>query len=73
MSNLSAKIFLKEVDKLTREEKIELINYLTQQIENEHLENESKNLVEFFQNSPLFGVNIDLERQKEIDHRELEL
>jgi len=62
MSNLSVKILLKEVDNLTKEEKIELINYLTKQIKNQSLKTESNNLVELFQNSPLVGVNIDLER-----------
>jgi hypothetical protein len=73
MSNLSVKILLQEVDNLTREEKIELIDYLTRQIENQPLKTESKNLVELFQNSPLVGVDIDLERQRDIDNRELEL
>ncbi len=73
MSNLSVKILLKEVDNLTKEEKIELINYLTKQIKNQSLKTESNDLVELFQNSPLVGVNIDLERQKDIDHREVDL
>ncbi|MGJ5673807.1 MAG: hypothetical protein ACR9NN_09390 [Nostochopsis sp.] len=73
MSNLSLKILLQEVDDLTREEKIELIDYLTRQIENKPLKTESKNLVELFQNSPLVGVDIDLERQRDIDNREVEL
>ncbi len=73
MSNLSVKILLKEVESLTREEKIELIDYLTRQIENQPLKTESKNLVELFQNSPLVGVDIDLERQRDIDNREVEL
>jgi hypothetical protein len=73
MSNLSVKILLQEVDNLTREEKIELIDYLTRQIENQPLKTESKNLVELFQNSPLVGVDIDLERQRDIDNREVEL
>ncbi len=34
MSNLSVKILLQEIDNLTREEKIELIDYLTRKIEN---------------------------------------
>jgi hypothetical protein len=73
MSDLSRKILLKQVDDLTTEEKIELIDYLTRQIENQPLKTESRNLVEFFQNSPLFGVDIDLERQRDIDNREVEL
>jgi hypothetical protein len=73
MSNLSVKILLQEVDNLTREEKIELIDYLTRQIENQPLKTESKNLVELFQNSPLVGVDLDLKRQRDIDNREVEL
>lgn len=69
MSNLSTKTLLKEVDNLTREEKIELINYLTRQIENQPLKTEPKNLVELFRNSPLVGVDIDLERQRDFDNR----
>jgi len=73
MSNLSIKILLKEVDNLTREEKIELIDYLTRQIKNQASKTESKNLVALFQNSPLVGVDLDLERQRNIDNREVEL
>lgn len=73
MNNLSVKILLKEIDNLTREEKIELISYLTKQIENHPSQTEQKNLVEFFQNSPLVGVNINLERQRDFDNREIEL
>ncbi|MBW4613906.1 MAG: hypothetical protein KME21_11630 [Desmonostoc vinosum HA7617-LM4] len=63
MSNLPVKMLLKEIDNLSREEKIQLIHYLTRQIEKQYPKTESKNLVELFQNSPLFGVDIDLERQ----------
>jgi hypothetical protein len=56
-------MLLKEIDNLSREEKIQLIHYLTRQIEKQYPKTESKNLVELFQNSPLFGVDIDLERQ----------
>lgn len=73
MSNLSVKILLQEIDNLTREEKIELIDYLTRKIENQPLKTESKNLVELFQNSPLVGVDLDLKRQRDIDNREVEL
>lgn len=45
MSDLSRKILLKQVDDLTREEKIELIDYLTRQIENQPIKTESRNLV----------------------------
>ncbi|MBD2336053.1 hypothetical protein H6G64_03470 [Calothrix sp. FACHB-156] len=64
MSNLPVKTLLKEIDNLSREEKIQLIHYLTRQIENKEPKTESENLVELFQNSPLVGVDIDLERQK---------
>jgi hypothetical protein len=73
MSNLPVKVLLKEIDNLSREEKIQLIHYLTRQIENKYSEKESENLVNFFQNSPLFGVDIDLERQREFDNRQVEL
>ncbi len=73
MSNLSVKILLNEVNNLTRQEKIELIDYLTTQIENPPRKTEPKNLVELFQNSPLVGVDLDLERQRDIDNREVEL
>ncbi|MBW4643512.1 MAG: hypothetical protein KME23_11085 [Goleter apudmare HA4340-LM2] len=73
MSNLPVKMLLKEIDNLSREEKIQLIHYLTRQIEKQYPKTESKNLVELFQNSPLFGVDIDLERQGELDNRQLEL
>ncbi|MBW4625688.1 MAG: hypothetical protein KME49_09335 [Brasilonema octagenarum HA4186-MV1] len=72
MSNLSVKMLLKEIDNLSQEEKIQLIYYLTRQIENQYLTTESKKLVEFFQNSPLVGVDIDLERQRDIDNRQVE-
>jgi hypothetical protein len=65
-------MLLKEIDNLSQEEKIQLIYYLTRQIENQYLTTESKKLVEFFQNSPLVGVDIDLERQRDIDNRQVE-
>jgi hypothetical protein len=43
MSNLTLEIFLKEVDNLTTEEKIELISYLSRQIENQPRKTKSKN------------------------------
>lgn len=73
MSNLTRTDLLKEVDNLTIEEKIKLIEYLTKQIENYPRQSEQKNLVELLQNSPLFGVDLDLDRCKEIDHRQVEL
>lgn len=73
MSNLPVKTLLKEIDNLSREEKIQLIHYLTKQIEKEEPKTEAENLVELFQNSPLFGVDIDLERQRELDNRQVEL
>jgi hypothetical protein len=73
MSNLTLEIFLKEVDNLTTEEKIELISYLSRQIENQPLKTKSKNLVECLQNSPLVGADLDLERQKDFDNRNIEL
>lgn len=72
MSNLPVKTLLKEIDNLSREEKIQLIHYLTRQIEKEEPKTEAENLVELFQNSHLFGVDIDLERQRELDNRQVE-
>ncbi|BAY29827.1 hypothetical protein NIES2107_16710 [Nostoc carneum NIES-2107] len=73
MSNLPVKTLLKEIDNLSREEKIQLIHYLTRQIEKKDTKTESENLVELFQSSPLVGVDIDLERQRDLDNRQLEL
>ena len=67
MSNL----LLEQVDNLTRKEKIELINYLAKQIEKKPLKIERENIIELFQNSPICGVDIDLERQGGIDNREV--
>ncbi|MEB3215581.1 MAG: hypothetical protein VKN72_04865 [Nostocales cyanobacterium 94392] len=64
---------LKQIDNLSREDKIQLIHYLTRQIENKYPKTESENLVDFFQNSPLVGVDIDLERQRDFDNRQVEL
>ncbi|MBD2252783.1 hypothetical protein [Nostoc parmelioides] len=73
MSNLPVKELLKEIDNLSIEDKIQLIHYLTKQTEKKDSKTESENLVELFQNSPLVGVDIDLERQREFDNRQLEL
>ncbi|AFY30584.1 hypothetical protein [Calothrix sp. PCC 7507] len=73
MSNSSVNMLLKEIDNLSREEKIQLIYYLNKKIEKPYLKTESENLVELFQNSPLVGVDIDLERQRDFDNRQLEL
>ncbi|MBD2441228.1 hypothetical protein [Nostoc sp. FACHB-110] len=73
MSNLPIKTLLKEIDNLSREEKIQLIHYLNRQIEKKDPKTESENLVELFQSSPLVGVDIDLERQRDLDKRQLEL
>ncbi|MFO5492198.1 MAG: hypothetical protein ACLBM6_06555 [Cuspidothrix sp.] len=73
MNNLTLENFFKQVDTLTTEEKIELINYLTRQIENHPIPTTSKNLVEVLQNSPLVGVDLDLERDQDFDNRNIEL
>ncbi|MEY3332919.1 MAG: hypothetical protein ACLBM1_16295 [Cuspidothrix sp.] len=73
MNNLTLENFFKQVDTLTTEEKIELINYLTRQIENQPIPTTSKNLVEVLQNSPLVGVDLDLERDQDFDNRNIEL
>ncbi|WP_168163504.1 hypothetical protein [Calothrix sp. 336/3] len=46
---------------------------MTRQIENKYPKTESENLVDFFQNSPLAGVDIDLEHQRDFDNRQVEL
>ncbi|NJL90425.1 MAG: hypothetical protein HC916_12020 [Coleofasciculaceae cyanobacterium SM2_1_6] len=73
MSNLTKIDLLKEVDNLTVEEKIKLIEHLTKQIENQPLKPQQKNLVDLLQNSPLFDIDLDLDRRQEIDHRQVEL
>jgi hypothetical protein len=73
MNNLTLENFFKQVDTLTTEEKIELINDLTRQIENQPIPTTSKNLVEVLQNSPLVGVDLDLERDQDFDNRNIEL
>jgi hypothetical protein len=72
MSNSSIQTLLKEVEQLTRFEKKELLDSLTKQLEDRSSENEL-NLADFFQNSPLVGIDIDLSRQVEIERREVEL
>jgi hypothetical protein len=72
MSDLSIQTLLKEVEQLTRFEKKELLNSLTRQLEDRSSETDL-NLADFFQNSPLVGVDIDLSRQVEIERREVEL
>jgi hypothetical protein len=73
MNNLILENFFKQVDTLTTEEKKELINSLTRQIENQPIPTTSKNLVEVLQNSPLVGVDLDLERDQDFDNRNIEL
>ncbi|GCL39948.1 MAG: hypothetical protein ACKO9I_04075 [Sphaerospermopsis kisseleviana] len=72
MNNLTLETLFKEIDNLTEEEKIELVNYLNKQIQKQPGKNTAKNLVELFQTSPLVGVDLDLERQKDFDHRNFE-
>jgi hypothetical protein len=68
----SIQTLLKEVQHLTRAEKIELIDSLTIQLDDRSTE-PNANLADFFQNSPLVGINIDLTRQVDIERREVEL
>jgi hypothetical protein len=68
----SIQTLLKEVQHLTRAEKIELLDSLTIQLEDRSTE-ANANLADFFQNSPLVGINIDLTRQVDIERREVEL
>jgi hypothetical protein len=72
MSNSSIQTLLKEVEQLTRFEKKELLNSLIKQLEDCSSETDL-NLADFFQNSPLVGSDIDLNRQVEIERREVEL
>ena len=72
MSDSSIRILLKEVEQLTRSEKLELIDSLTKQLEDRTTETDL-NLADFFQKSPLVGVDIDLSRQVDIERREVEL
>jgi hypothetical protein len=72
MSNSSIQTLLKEVQHLTRAEKIELLDSLTIQLEDRSAETDV-NLADFFQNSPLVGISIDLTRQVDVERREVEL
>ena len=72
MSNLSIQTILKEVEQLTRFEKQELLDSLTKQLEDRSSET-NLNLADFFQSSPLVGVEIDLSRQVDVERREVEL
>ena len=72
MSNSSIQALLKEVEQLTRFEKKELLDSLTKQLEDRSPEADL-NLADFFQNSPLVGMEIDLSRQVDIERREVEL
>jgi hypothetical protein len=75
MSNLSVQLILEEAEKLTRIEKIELIDSLGQHLpkESPEIESQSENLADFLQRSPLVGVDIDLSRSGFTDNREVEL
>jgi hypothetical protein len=72
MSNAAVQM-LKEAENLTRAEKLELIDSLTKQVESQPAKIEENNLADFFQSSPLVGVDIDLTRQVDIDEREVNL
>ena len=73
MSDASVQMLLKEAENLTRAEKVELIDSLTKQIGSQPPKVEQNNLADFFQSSPLVGVDIDLTRQVDIDEREINL
>jgi hypothetical protein len=72
MSNSSIQTLLKEVQYLTRAEKIELLDSLTIQLEDRSA-SPDLNLADFFQNSPLVDINIDLSRQVDVERRDVEL
>ncbi|WP_309742281.1 hypothetical protein [Chamaesiphon sp. OTE_20_metabat_361] len=73
MSNAAVQMLLKEAENLTRAEKVELIDSLKKQIESQPAKIEENNLADFFQSSPLVGVDIDLTRQVDMDEREVNL
>jgi hypothetical protein len=73
MSDSSIQTLLKDVEYLTRAEKIELIDALTKQLEHQLPEQAEVNLADFFQRSPLVGIDIDLTRQVDIEQSEIEL
>ncbi len=73
MSNAAVQMLLKEAENLTRAEKVKLIDSLTKQIESQPAKVEENNLADFFQSSPLVGVDIDLTRQVEVNEREVNL
>ncbi|WP_310416858.1 hypothetical protein [Chamaesiphon sp. OTE_8_metabat_110] len=73
MSNAAVQMLLKEAENLTRAEKVELIDSLTKQIESQPAKIEENNLADFFQSSPLVGVDIDLTRQVDVNEREVNL
>jgi hypothetical protein len=63
MSNLSIQVLLKRVQQLTRSEKKELLDSLTRELLEDVATETDLNLADFFQNSPLIGIDIDLSRQ----------
>jgi hypothetical protein len=73
MSISSMQTILQEVENLTKSEKIQLIEALTKQLQQLDSEAERFNLADFFQNSPLAGVDIDLNRQIDASRSEVEL
>jgi hypothetical protein len=72
MNSLAIQTLLKEAENLTRVETIELITSLSQQLEQRESKIKQTNLADFFQNSPLVGVEIDLTRQADTDDREVD-
>jgi hypothetical protein len=70
MSRLVVQTLLKEAEHLTRAEKIELIDALSKQLDDSRFERlrqrlskvDPTNLADFFQNSPLVVMELDLTR-----------
>jgi hypothetical protein len=58
MSNAAVQMLLKEAENLTRAEKVELIDSLTKQLESQPAKVEKNNLADFFQSSPLVGLDM---------------
>ncbi|PSB01483.1 hypothetical protein [Merismopedia glauca] len=73
MSDISIQTLLKEAEQLTKKEKIELVNFLAQQLETHSPKSVRNNLADFFQNSPLVGIDLDLSRHEDPDNRAVHL
>lgn len=73
MSDLSLIKILEEVEDMTRLQKVQLIEKIDRQLQERSNPSPATNLADFFQNSPLVGIDIDLNRQSDIDNRQVNL